>query len=94
MNKGQTCETGLTDSGDEEFSPEIKKRKLQPDKRLRKYGSVHLTEMVNNPGTSMCRRPGRNSKTYVRCAKCQMFLVSPRKHSASSGIINDWIFVK
>uniref|UniRef100_A0A3Q4HGM9 PiggyBac transposable element-derived protein domain-containing protein n=1 Tax=Neolamprologus brichardi TaxID=32507 RepID=A0A3Q4HGM9_NEOBR len=64
---------------DEEFSPEIKKRKPQPDESVRKYGALHLPEMVNSPRPFRCRMLGCNSKTYVRCVKCQMFLCVSKK---------------
>ena len=77
ITQGQTCQQEQT--SDEELSPEIKKRKPHPDERIRKYGATHLPEMVNNPSPSRCRMPGCNSKTFVRCVKCQMFLCVSKK---------------
>lgn len=79
ITQGQTCQKDLNVSSDEEFSLEIKKRKPHPDETVRKYGAVHLPEMVNSPRPFRCRMPGCNSKTYVRCVKCQMFLCVSKK---------------
>ena len=79
ITQGQTSQQDLNDISDEEFSPEIKKRKPHPDERIRKYGAVHMPEMVNSPGPFRCRMPGCNSKTYVGCVKCQMFLCVSKK---------------
>ncbi|XP_026041064.1 piggyBac transposable element-derived protein 3-like [Astatotilapia calliptera] len=79
INKGQTWEQDLDNTSDEEFSPEIKKRKPQPDESVRKYGALHLPEMVNSPRPFRCRMLGCNSKTYVRCVKYQMFLCVSKK---------------
>ena len=78
---GKRDDNSESETSDQEFSPERKKRKPQPDESIRKYGAIHLPEMVNNPSPSRCRMPGCKSKTYVRCIKCQMFLcVSKKSH--------------
>ena len=100
LTQGQTCQQDMNDSSDEEFTLEIKKKKPHPDERIRKYGAVHLPEMVNSPRPFRCRMPGCNSKMYTRCVKCYMSLCvfkngkKKKKYSASSYIINDWTCVK
>uniref|UniRef100_A0A3P9C5B5 PiggyBac transposable element-derived protein domain-containing protein n=1 Tax=Maylandia zebra TaxID=106582 RepID=A0A3P9C5B5_9CICH len=63
INKGQTWEQDLNNTNES----------------VRKYGALHLPEMVNSPRPFRCRMLGCNSKTYVRCVKCQMFLCVSKK---------------
>uniref|UniRef100_A0A8C9YMA3 PiggyBac transposable element-derived protein domain-containing protein n=1 Tax=Sander lucioperca TaxID=283035 RepID=A0A8C9YMA3_SANLU len=79
ITQGQACAQDRSDSSDEEFTPTLKKRKPHPDERIRKYGAIHLPEMVTSPSPSRCRMPGCTSRTYVRCVKCDMFLCVSKK---------------
>ncbi|XP_056133240.1 uncharacterized protein LOC130110231 isoform X2 [Lampris incognitus] len=78
ISQAQACQRDETDSSDK-FSPEMKKRKPHPDERIRKYGAIHLPQMLNIPNASRCRMPGCKSKTFVRCIKCNMFLCVSKK---------------
>ncbi|KAL6464048.1 hypothetical protein MHYP_G00284390 [Metynnis hypsauchen] len=74
ISQAQVGQPDDTDSSDQEFFMEIKKRKPHPDARIRKYGAIHLPQMLNIPNASRCRMPGCKRKTFVRCIKCSMFL--------------------
>ncbi|KAK3566746.1 hypothetical protein QTP86_004447 [Hemibagrus guttatus] len=76
ITKGQV---GISSDSDDDYTPPRQKCKPQPNVALRHYGAIHLPEMVDETHASRCRRSGCNSKTYVMCTKCKVFLCVSKK---------------
>lgn len=77
------AQAGVTSDSDgdseDDYTPPRQKWKPQPNAALRHYGAIHLPEMVDETHASRCRRSGCNSKTYVMCTKCKVFLCVSKK---------------
>lgn len=69
------------EENDEDYVPPTKKRIPQPDHTTRKFGALHLPEMLDIKHGERCRKMGCKGKTYVRCSKCKMFLCLTKKKS-------------
>ncbi|XP_061832380.1 coiled-coil domain-containing protein 124-like isoform X1 [Nerophis lumbriciformis] len=69
------------EESEEEYEPPIKKRIPQPEAWFRKFGAMHMPEMVDCSHAERCRNQGCKSKTYMRCISCRMFLCITKKRN-------------
>ncbi|KAK1806165.1 hypothetical protein P4O66_000058 [Electrophorus voltai] len=70
-----------SEDSEEEYEPPVKKRIPQPEPYVRKYGAMHMPEMVDCKHAKRCRNMGCKNKTYMRCTKCKMFLYITKKRN-------------
>ncbi|KAL2096959.1 hypothetical protein ACEWY4_006166 [Coilia grayii] len=70
---------GNSDDSEEDYEPPTKVRIPQPEPSVRKLGAVHMPEMMDIRHAERCRNKGCKGKTYMKCAKCKMFLCITKK---------------
>ncbi|KAL6462745.1 hypothetical protein MHYP_G00291670 [Metynnis hypsauchen] len=74
-------DNSASEESEEEYEPPVKMRIPQPESSVRKYGAMHMPEMVDCKHAERCRNKGCKSKTYMRCTKCKMFLCITKRRN-------------